>query len=281
MKIFLSFFILSWISSSFFHIEEYDDTLLLSEHVECLNSIQERYLELLKRCLVNSIYQDSNANPYGPANYNSERRDNGRDWPSLAHTMIGKKRLNTTHFCIKQIFENNIVGDFVETGVWRGGTSIFMKATLDVFDEKNRKIWAADTFNGVPSPNIAKFPVDGHNDYSIFPQLKVSLEEVKANFLKYNFSNENVIFLKGLFSETLPSAPIESIALLSVNGLMYESTMDSLSNLYPKISKGGYLIIQDYYLPACKQAVTDYRQANSITEEIIDIDGVGVYWKKE
>ena len=61
---------------------------------------------------------------------------------------------------------------------------------------------------------------------------------------------------------------------------MYESTMDSLSNLYPKLSVGGYIIIDDYALAGCAQAVHDYRRTHTITDEMIDIDTIGIYWKK-
>jgi hypothetical protein len=84
------------------------------------------------------------------------------------------------------------------------------------------------------------------------------MEEVKKNFEKYNLLDNNVKFLKGWFKDTLPSAPIESLAILRLDGDLYESTMDGLINLYSKLSKGGFIIIDDWgAFPACKQAVKD------------------------
>ena len=93
--------------------------------------------------------------------------------------------------------------------------------------------------------------------------------------------DQNVAFLKGWFSETLHQAPIKSLAVLRLDGDMYESTMDSLKALYAKVSPGGFVIIDDYgAIEACKKAVTDFREENGITAEIIDIDKIGVYWRK-
>jgi len=88
--------------------------------------------------------------------------------------------------------------------------------------------------------------------------------------------------LKGWFKDTLRNPNIERLALIRLDGDMYESTMDGLVNLYPKLSAGGYIIIDDYHVvPACKQAVHDYCATNGISPAFAEIDGVGIYWKKE
>ena len=92
--------------------------------------------------------------------------------------------------------------------------------------------------------------------------------------------DEQVKFLKGWFKDTLPSAPIEKLSLVRLDGDMYESTMDAIVNLYPKLSVGGFLIVDDYCIDNCKKAITDYRTSNNIKDEIIDIDGTGVFWQK-
>ncbi len=76
-------------------------------------------------------------------------------------------------------------------------------------------------------------------------------------------------------------APVERLAVLRLDGDMYESTMEALRPLYPKLSKGGYLIIDDYALPGCRAAVDDYRREQRIAEPVIEIDRTGVYWRKE
>jgi len=215
-------------------------------------------------------------------NTSEEKRLNGMDRPLYADTMIGMKRLNNIESCVSEILKNNVEGDFAELGVWRGGAVILMKALLKEINEKNRNVWVIDSFEGLPEPDVNKYPADKGDKHFMFDDLKVSIEEVKHNFNKYGLLDEHVKFLKGWFKDTLPTAPINKLALLRLDGDMYQSTMDGLVNLYPKLSLGGYIIIDDWgAIPACKQAVLDYRKEHNITEEIKEIDWTGVYWKKE
>ncbi len=249
------------------------------------------YLNLMKKILVNFIYQDPEMAKSGIHSvseeklwlipYNAQKRELGRDWPSVAHTMVGLKRLQNVQFCAEEIIKNNIPGDFIETGVWRGGSTIFMNAILKAYNITDRVVWVADSFQGLPVPNPQMYPIDGKLRWDHVSFLSVSLETVKDNFQRYNLLDEQVVFLKGWFKDTIPNAPIEKLALLRLDGDMYESTIDVLKHLYPKLSIGGYIIIDDYNLAGCKMAVDDYRKVHNITTPIIDIDGFGIYWKKE
>ena len=87
-------------------------------------------------------------------------------------------------------------------------------------------------------------------------------------------------FLVGWFHETLPSAPIERLALMRLDGDMYGSTMDALRFLYPKLSTAGYVIVDDYWLPGCREAVDEYRAEHGITEELVPVDRAIVYWQR-
>lgn len=210
----------------------------------------------------------------------AEIRAGGRDWPTKAESMIGLKRMDNIQFCIENILKNNIPGDLIETGVWRGGASIFMKAILKANNINDRKVYLADSFAGLPKPD-PKYAADNNDIHHTFDELAVSLEVVKNNFLKYDLLDDNVVFLKGWFKDTLPSLKDEQFALLRLDGDMYASTMDALTNLYPTLSKGGYIIIDDWgAVPASKVATNDYRREHNISDEIKDIDGVGVYWQK-
>jgi len=211
-----------------------------------------------------------------------EKRINGMDRPMYADTMIGMKRLDNIEYCVREVLKNKIEGDFAELGVWRGGSAILMRALLKEMNAKDRNVWVADSFEGLPEPDDKKYPADKGDKHFMFDELKVSLEEVKHNFSKYGLLDEQVKFLKGWFKNTLPTAPIKKLAILRLDGDMYESTMDGLVNLYPKLSVGGYIIIDDWgAIPACRKAVEDYRKENSITEKIVEIDWTGVFWKKE
>jgi len=195
--------------------------------------------------------------------------------------MIGLKRLDNLEFCIEQVVTNGVVGDLIETGVWRGGAAIFMRAVLKAYGVTDRYVWVADSFEGLPPPDMGKYPHDAGDSLHDARELAVSLEEVEANFERYGLLDDQVRFLKGWFRDTLPAAPIERLAVLRLDGDMYQSTTDALVNLYPKLSEGGYVIVDDYgAIAACRQAVNDYRSANAITEEIHDIDWTGIFWQK-
>ncbi len=87
--------------------------------------------------------------------------------------------------------------------------------------------------------------------------------------------------LWGWFRDTLPAAPIERLAVLRLDGDLYQSTLESLTHLYPKLSQGGYVIVDDYgAVPACRKAVEDYRSKQGIREEIVAIDWTGVFWQR-
>jgi O-methyltransferase len=109
--------------------------------------------------------------------------------------------------------------------------------------------------------------------------LKVSLDEVKANFAKFNMLDDQVMFLKGWFKDTLPTAPIAKLAILRLDGDMYESTMNALDALYVKVSPGGFVIVDDYVLPTCKKAIHDFRDRHKIDEPLEPIDNMAVFWR--
>ena len=157
-----------------------------------------------------------------------------------------------------------------------------MRAVLKAYDVKDRIVYVADSFHGCPVPNTEKYPQDKELhlcDYG--GTLAVPIEKVKANFKSYNLLDEQVCFLEGWFKNTLPQAPFQKLAVMRLDGDLYESTMDALNNLYPKLSIGGYVIIDDYYpIPACKEAVMTYRKNNSIDDKIIEIDTSSIYWQK-
>jgi O-methyltransferase len=241
----------------------------------------DNYLSLMERCLTGTIYEDAPLSALGQKNYDAELREYGWDWPSNAHTMIGVKRLHNVRFLLEQCLAKKIPGDFVETGVWRGGACILAKAVLSAHNIHDRKVWLADSFEGLPAPNAELYPADTGDKFHTFKELVVDLDTVRNNFKKYGLLDDNVQFLKGWFSNTLPKAPITSIAVLRLDGDMYESTIDALNSLYPKVSHLGYIVVDDYHVvPACKTAVHDYLSKHSISAQLQEIDGVGVFWQK-
>jgi hypothetical protein len=218
--------------------------------------------------------------PLPSAHYDEQARRRGADWPSHAPTMIGLTRLRNLRQLVLQVLNDEIPGDFIETGVWRGGACIFMRAILAAFGDLDRKVFVADSFAGLPPPNPDEYPIDEGDTHHIIKFLAVPLQEVKLNFSKYNMLDDRVIFLEGWFKDTLPTAPIKKLAILRLDGDMYESTIQPLESLYHKLSPGGFTIIDDYDQPHCRQAVTDFRDRHNIDDQIIPIDERGVFWRK-
>lgn len=273
--------------------------------------VRRLYLDLLKRSLTGALDQDNDtilggvrtqgmrdwkkklANQLGKVAgrfdfeiaykkpYDPQLRAAGRDWPSRAVSMVGLKRMQNIEDCVTAIIEDEVPGDLIETGVWRGGSCIFMRGNLKAWGDTTRKVWVADSFEGLPAPNEKDFPADAGQVFHEQKGLSVGEAVVRHNFERYGLLDDQVKFLKGWFKDTLPTAPIEQLALIRLDGDLYESTIQALEALYPKLSPGGFCIVDDWMLvDQAQQACHDYRGAHGITEEVVDIDGTGAYWRK-
>lgn len=208
-------------------------------------------------------------------------RAEGRDLPSEAETMVGLRRLDHLQRCIVDILRHDVPGDLIETGVWRGGASIFMRAALGAYSDNDRVVWVADSFAGLPKPEPGTYPHDRGDSHWTAAALAVSRQAVEANFERYGLLDDQVRFLEGWFKDTLPTAPIKNLAIIRLDGDMYQSTIEALQALYPKLSIGGHLIVDDYgAIPACRQAVEDFRAERGISEAVEAIDWTGVSWKR-
>ncbi len=264
------------------------------------------YLDLLKKCLTRYIFGDAyvavepstrfrRALYEGvrkvlaarklalarPVPFDPKVRAEGHDTPGNAETMIGLRRLDNLEYCITDVLRRNVPGDLIETGAWRGGATIFMRAVLKAYAVTDRLVWVADSFAGLPKPDADRYPADRDNRHWTYKGLVASLDDVKENFARYGLLDDQVRFLVGWFRDTLPTAPIERLAVLRLDGDMYESTMDALGALYPKVSAGGYVIVDDYgAFHNCRTAVDDFRRQHGISEKIEPIDWTGVFWRR-
>jgi O-methyltransferase len=287
--------------------------------------VQKRYLELLRKSLVNEIHLESDARmlyvftalqsgqrvegdvlrnirarrPELVARLERDRAEGSpwwnvtvpaagggtqtlsmRNFVDFTHSMIGARRMRNIEECLDAIRADDIGGDLAEAGVWRGGATVLMRGYLAAYGMDDRIVWAADSFAGLPPPTR---PEDAGYDYSAaqLPILAVSAADVRALFERYGLLDDRVRFLEGWFKDTLPSAPIESLALLRVDGDLYESTRDALVALYDKVSPGGFVLIDDYGdFPPCRAAVDEFRHGRGISAPITAVDWSGVYWRK-
>jgi hypothetical protein len=252
---------------------------MLSDDVARLRAL---YLDAMERILCNSVYGDASILPDSTlGRYDSQVRHEGRDWPAHAHTMIGALRLAHLRSCVERVLIEGVPGDVIEAGVWRGGASIMMRAVLAAYGVDDRIVWVADSFEGLPPPNPMKYPADAGLHLEGFSELAIPLDAVKANFHAHGLLDDRVRFVKGLFADTLAHVPAREFALIRLDGDLYESTMDALDALYPRLARGGFAVIDDYgAVPACRKAVQDYRERLRIDEPIEAIDWTGAYWRK-
>lgn len=272
--------------------------------------LEELYLDLLKRGLINTLYLEDEERIFylrrcliGEARFDYQTLHNVRlAYPDLheeflrsrragqfpyrdihnsgfSHSMIGKVRMDHLHRCMDIIRRENIPGDLMECGVWRGGACIFMQGYLRAHGMTDRRVFVADSFEGMPRPKDN----DGLDlSKEKYPELAVSREDVERHFELYDLLGENVVFLAGWFKDTLLTAPVEQLALLRLDGDLYDSTMDSLVHQYDNVASGGIVIVDDFNnLSECRAAVRDFFSARGETlPEYEEVDWTAVSWRK-
>jgi hypothetical protein len=194
-------------------------------------------------------------------------------------TMLGSHKLDTLRYCAEDCLRRGVAGDFIETGVWKGGATILLAGVLQAWGNSEKRVVVADSFAGLPPPDETKYPLDKGDTHHTRTDLAVGLDDVKANFARFELLSDQVVFVKGFFEESLRTAPIDELALMRLDGDMYGSTMTVLEQLYHKLSVGGYLILDDWLLSGARQALLDFRERNGITEQLYQ-DFSGVFWQK-
>ncbi len=267
---------------------------------------EEMYLELLKRALIRALVAESferhtfqPTRPLFKSLYAGMKRllalrslelvrvtpstadgylESGHEAKNrveTAETMIGLRQLDNLEFCAQDVLRNNVPGDFLEAGVWRGGVPIFMRGILKAYKDEQWCVWVVDSFEGLPGPDPGKDSFGWTAG-----EMAVSIQEVKQNFARYSLLDDKVKFVKGFFKDTLPG-PITRLSILRVDADLYESTIDVLNALYSKLSVGGYAIFDDYQnLPDCRRAIHEYRELHGVHHPIVPIDRRAVYWQK-
>lgn len=251
------------------------------------NVCRDLYLDLLKKSISDTLYKaEPDVDRETLEKYVSgfiSHYINGR-----AVTMLPRRRLDHLQTCVAEIERNHIPGDLIETGVWRGGATILMRALLRVYGNQERTVWVADSFEGLPEPDASRFPKEakvfhGPTIQRGYKKMAATLEEVRANFEAYGLLDQQVRFLKGWFKDTLPGLPVTRLALMRLDGDYYEGTMDALLNLYDKLSVGGIVIIDDYgedLWTECRQAVDRFRAEQGIVDPLIAVDSKCFWWRR-
>ncbi|WP_044237303.1 TylF/MycF/NovP-related O-methyltransferase [Flexithrix dorotheae] len=201
-------------------------------------------------------------------------------------TMSSIPRMYSLYQAVKYTVAKNIPGDFVECGVWKGGSSMIIAHTLMKLGINNRKIYLYDTFDGMSEPTQKDITVRGEDadqllksaekesDYSVWAYSPI--EEVKNNLFETSYPKENLVFVKGKVEETIPQTIPPKIALLRLDTDWYESTYHELVHLYPILEEKGALIIDDYgHWQGAREAVDTYFKENGIIPMLNRIDYTG------
>eukprot|EP00741_Cyanophora_paradoxa_P015404 tig00020878_g14868.t1 len=243
--------------------------------------IGRAYLELVKKSVVDGVLCDpppadkpeDETDPRWPAHFLSGR----------AVSMLSAKRLDNVQQLLESCLRDGVPGDFVEAGVWRGGTCIVARAVLKAYGVKDRSVWVADSFEGLPEPTQEVDKVM-HSMPAICAagHLRADEADVRRNFERFGLLDDQVKFLKGWFDRSLPG-PIKQLAVLRLDGDYYESTYPVLEALYPLLSPGGYVIVDDWGIAdwcAARQATEDYRRKHGIEEPLVEADWHTSYWRK-
>lgn len=258
-------------------------------------ALRSTYLELLKLCLCDlsgastrEVRWTGDQRVFSRALTDDEQIANrklGKDWPLDGLTMVGMSRLDDLQACVESVVADDIEGDLIEAGAWRGGASILIRATLNSLGARDRTLWVADSFQGFPPPD----PCDSAADRELASQmsqigfLAPSLETVKGYFARFGVA-DGVNFVPGYFEETMAGLRGRRWSLVRLDADTYRATRLALEALYPGLANGGYLVIDDYfhpYLPeSCRKAVDDFRTEHSIDEPVEQIDWNGGRWRK-
>lgn len=198
-------------------------------------------------------------------------------------TMTDRATVDHLQACIDTVLSEGVPGDLIETGAWKGGLTVLMRGVLQARGVVDRRVWVADSFSGLPRPDYRSPIADSLFFFLTEPldRLWIQQSHTEATFRKYGLLDEQVRFLPGMFADTLPSAPIERLAVLRLDGDWYDSTKCALEALYPRLSPGGFVEIDDYGMPlGCRQAVDQYRRNHGIDEPMQWVNHQVVFWRK-
>jgi len=239
---------------------------------------RDAYVDLLKRSITNYHYlgQEASFEQFRcVSHYDMDQSEWKIDRSVQPTTLLRKGQLDLIEQAVVAIEAARVPGDYIEAGVWRGGVIILLRALLGAYDIADRKVFAADSFAGIPLNTRAQNdPVDQWSDRWV-----AGLDEVKRNIERFGMLDERVRFVPGFFADTLHMLATERFSLIRLDSDSYDSVETSLEHLYPRLSDGGIVIIDDWHLPGCRMAVTDYRDYFGITDPIYEHDA-NAYWTR-
>jgi O-methyltransferase len=203
------------------------------------------------------------------------------------YTMTTIERVSALRQAVEYVVANKIAGDLVECGVWKGGSMMAAALTLKSLGVNDRKLHLFDTFEGMTEPSAVDVDFRGRDAKFLLEQMRdtkattniwaiAQLEGVKALMESTGYESQNISYVKGRVEETLPVSAPDKIAILRLDTDWYESTLHELNHLYPRLSRGGVLIIDDYgHWQGARRAVDEYIAENKLRLLLNRIDYTG------
>jgi hypothetical protein len=190
------------------------------------------------------------------------------DYRAVApYTLTGPLRTVSLQRAVEYLVRHRIAGDIVECGVWKGGSMMAVARRLERLQDRSRRLWLFDTFEGMSAPtaeDVSVCNISAEEDYK-GTYLRVGLDQVRAAVLGVGYPESQIRFVKGNVEDTIPGEIPEQIALLRLDTDWYESTRHELNHLYPRLVRGGVLIIDDYgHWQGARKASDEYFATNDI-----------------
>lgn len=207
-------------------------------------------------------------------------------WRAVApYTMTSPERVYGLRAAVRYIVENGIAGDVVECGVWKGGSMMAVARTLLQLRDASRHLYLFDTFEGMPAPTTADVDHTGESAQSWLSRSKkkedsvwaiAPLEGVQKALSTVGYDASKIRFVKGRVEDTIPREAPERIALLRLDTDWYESTRHELVHLFPRLSPGGVIIIDDYgHWQGARKATDEYLREYKVPLLLNRIDYTG------
>jgi hypothetical protein len=205
------------------------------------------------------------------------------------YTMTTWERQFALYKSVIYMVRNNIPGDIVECGVWKGGSSMMAAYTLLHLNDTGRHLYLYDTYTGMAEPGEAdstygnsalntwkKKQKGDINEWCYSP-----VEEVENNLARTNYPKDKLHFVKGKVEDSIPGTIPKTIGILRLDTDWYSSTKHEMNHLYPLVSKGGVVIIDDYgYWEGSKKALIEYFAEHDLHPLLNRIDGAAIMFQK-
>jgi hypothetical protein len=203
------------------------------------------------------------------------------------YTMTSPERVAALVEAVRYVVANEIPGDFIECGVWRGGSSMAAALALKELGDESRELWLYDTYEGMSAPTDEDVDVAGQSADTKFSQRQLTddssewcrspIDDVRQNLESTGYPADKVHFIKGKVQDTIPGTmPSGPVAILRLDTDWYESTRHEMQHLYPALVKNGVLILDDYgYWQGARKAVDEYFATHNIRPLMGRVDFAG------